>query len=385
MILGDSRRYLTYCLNVHPGESLADCRRAIERYALQVRESVAPGEKFGLGLRLGAAAAGELSEAGRLAEFKSFLIANNLFVFTVNGFPYGNFHTAPVKERVYAPDWRMAERVAYTRQLALILAELLPPGIEGSISSVPVSYRKWITCDTDSRIAADNLLECGRFLAELEQRRGCRIMLALEPEPDCLLDDTDSTLSFFNRTLADRAVRNGVGFDWRRYIGVCLDTCHAAVVFESPLAMLRTLRKHNVPVPKVQLSAALRASCGGDTAAGLARYADEVYLHQTRIRETDGSVRRFPDLTAAALESVSRTAGEVRVHLHVPLYFEKCGPLESTAANLDKEFFDECSAAGIKQFEIETYTFNILPQELTSGSLTAGIIREYAVALRLLR
>ena len=43
---------------------------------------------------------------------------SGLYVFTINGFPYGPFHGQPVKAAVYRPDWREAERGRYTADLA---------------------------------------------------------------------------------------------------------------------------------------------------------------------------------------------------------------------------------------------------------------------------
>ena len=96
--------HLTYCLNIHPGETWAENLTAIRQKALTVRECVAPGRRFGLGLRLSRLAAGELGEPGRLAELKDILAEHDLYAFTINGFPYGRFHGTPIKEDVYAPD-----------------------------------------------------------------------------------------------------------------------------------------------------------------------------------------------------------------------------------------------------------------------------------------
>ena len=99
---------------------------------------------FGVGLRLSARAAAELSAPAVLAEFRRLSSrSNRMYVFTINGFPYGTFHGTRVKEEVYLPDWRDPERLRYTNLLADLLAELLPddPGIEGSVSTVPGAYK----------------------------------------------------------------------------------------------------------------------------------------------------------------------------------------------------------------------------------------------------
>src|SRR2546422_473692 len=144
--------HLTYCLNVHPGETWAENFAAIRDHALAVRERVNPGkpnEPFALGLRLSHEAVRELAAPEARAQFKQFLTERNLYVFTINGFPYGRFHGARVKENVYAPDWRTERRRDYTNLLADTLAELLPEGGSGSISTAPCSFKPRITSPDD--------------------------------------------------------------------------------------------------------------------------------------------------------------------------------------------------------------------------------------------
>ena len=49
--------HLTYCLNIHPGETWAENLAAIRAHAVAVKARVAPDRPFGLGLRLSRAAA----------------------------------------------------------------------------------------------------------------------------------------------------------------------------------------------------------------------------------------------------------------------------------------------------------------------------------------
>ena len=135
--------HLAYCTNVHRGESWAETFRALETYALAVRAQVCPQKPFAIGLRLSERAAVDLSEGDALLQFQRWLEKNNCYVFTINGFPYGNFHDARVKEKVYQPDWTSPERVAYTNLLFDLLAQLLPAGIEGSVSTLPGTFKEF--------------------------------------------------------------------------------------------------------------------------------------------------------------------------------------------------------------------------------------------------
>jgi hypothetical protein len=58
----------------------------------------------------------------------------------MNGFPYGDFHEPVVKHKVYQPTWYEPARWKYTLQLAEILNQLLLPGVEGSISTLPIAW-----------------------------------------------------------------------------------------------------------------------------------------------------------------------------------------------------------------------------------------------------
>ncbi len=387
MIVGQNRsQHLTYCLNVHPGEDWDANLAAIRTHALAVRESVAPGQQFGLGLRLSCAAANSLTNHERLCEFQEFLETHGLYVFTINGFPYGAFHDTAVKERVYAPDWRSGDRLAYTARLADILSMLLPEGVSGSISTVPASYRSWIQGDEDIDAIVEHLARCALLLAQLEVASGRHIALALEPEPDCLFDTTSQTIAFFNGVLADHPAMKALEFDWRRYIGVCLDTCHLATVFDDPREGLLALKRHEIMVPKVQISTALRAKTGGATSARLGDFADGTYLHQVRLRSADGTPHCFPDLTQEAIDAVAaEERGEVRVHVHVPLYFEESGPLRSTGADLSPQFFDALAGCAVPHLEIETYTFNVLPAVLAGLPVEESIVKEYRWVLERMR
>ncbi len=71
--------HLTYCLNIHPGETWAENFTAIQTHALAVKQRTTPDQWFGLGLRLGASAAAELSHPERRAEALDFFAANQLY------------------------------------------------------------------------------------------------------------------------------------------------------------------------------------------------------------------------------------------------------------------------------------------------------------------
>jgi sugar phosphate isomerase/epimerase len=364
--------HLTYCLNIHPGEHWNEQFQAIRTHALTVRRAVCPDRSFGLGLRLGRQAAEELSRDAVRGEFQRFLREEGCYVFTINGFPYGTFHNSSIKQNVYAPDWRTPERLAYTLRLAELLAELLPSGQTGSISTVPGSYKPWMAGDADVIEIEDHLTEAAEVLATLYRDTGRRVRLALEPEPDCFLETTDEAVAFLTPRVAKSPA-------WREHIGVCVDLAHSAVAFEDPAAALMKLVAAGIAVPKVQLSAALRVV---PTAARrrLADFLDPVYLHQVKARLCDGTIRSYADL-AEALATERDDEDCWAVHFHVPLFHAGDETLGTTQSLYDGRLRSLLQSGVSEHLEIETYTFSVLPEGLRPTDVAESIRREYQWAL----
>ena len=133
-----------------------------------VREQVCPDKPYAIGLRLGADAARKLRNPDELKIFQKWLDEKNCYVFTINGFPYGAFHGTRVKEQVYRPDWTTSDRLEYTILLFEILEALLQPGQEGSVSTLPGSFKEFISPDSIPDILFDHLLECSRSIEQLK-------------------------------------------------------------------------------------------------------------------------------------------------------------------------------------------------------------------------
>lgn len=394
MILRDQPPlHLTYCLNVHPGELWSDNFEAIQKHALVVRERVAPGRRFGLGLRLSRQAVDVLGRPETLRPFTSFLEENGLYVFTVNGFPYGNFHGKPVKTEVYRPDWATRERLDYTVMIAETLAQLLPEGLDGSISTLPLGYPR--LSDRAGHDAprmqefAKHLAECALALHALRDRTGREVHLGLEPEPDCILETTDDVIRFFEGplfgmglpALASRAgcTRAEAEAILRRHIGVCVDTCHLAIQYESLPDSLMRLEREGVRISKVQLSAALQVRPDAEGRKRLRDFIDPVYLHQVKAAPGAGPASRpltsFPDLADGL--SHPGHAALWRIHFHLPLYYTGDAVLQSTAGELDPAFWSALARSRVSHWEIETYTFNVLPSDFQAGGVEASVGREY--------
>ncbi|MCA9527641.1 MAG: metabolite traffic protein EboE, partial [Myxococcales bacterium] len=282
--------HLTYCTNVHPGESLAELLDVLRGPVADVKARVAPSVPFGLGLRLGNTATAALLRApAALLDLTEACIEEGLYVFTVNGFPYGDFAAESVKAAVYDPGWLDPERVAYTLRLARVLSRLPGPA-RRTISTVAGGFRP--TTDdaaARARIGA-HLLEAAEGLRTLADETGVSIRLCLEPEPWTTLETTDDAIAFFADHLDAPTTAE--------HLGLCYDCCHQAVHFEDPAASVRALVDAGVPIGKVQVSSALHLAqpADADARAALAAFNEPRYLHQVVARARDGRLLRAMDL-----------------------------------------------------------------------------------------
>lgn len=393
LLLPSGPAHLTYCTNVHRGESWAEAFHALQRHLPAVKRLVSPAVPMGVGLRLSAAATTELCGTAGLQGLRDFLNQEGLYVFTINGFPFGRFHGSSVKEKVYAPDWRRPERLAYTNQLAEVLAALLPEdaALTGSISTVPGAFRDAAAEPGAREAIAAALIRHAAHLAALEDRTGRRIMLALEPEPMCLLETTAEAVEFFTAHLFSRDAtgqfaalagcsRAAAEELLRRHLGLCLDVCHAAVEFETPAESVALLRQAGIGVPKLQLSSALAVARMSEAAAdALRRFDDGVYLHQV-VERGPGGLRRFLDLpqALAAWRADGAQPWEWRVHCHVPVFHDALDHFGTTQAVLRDVLALQREEGISPHLEVETYTWEVLPPELRAGGLDAAIARELA-------
>jgi sugar phosphate isomerase/epimerase len=385
---GGRRTILTYCTNVHPIEDLSAALDALSRYCAPVRRRLAT-ERLSLGLWLSRRAASALATSdGERHRLADALAANGLELVTLNAFPYGDFHAERVKEAVYLPDWADPRRYDYTLDLARILSELLPFDVgEGTISTLPLGYAKWLDGDR-TRECAESLARLAIELDRLAQATGRFVRVCIEPEPDCALETTRQAIDFFWGPLLDAARRIGAADRaLGQHLGICFDTCHHAVQFEDPMRSWTELADAGIQVGKVQLSCAL--AVGGESASVLEPFDEPRFLHQVR-RRRDAVVDGREDLGhALSGERALTRDGEWRVHFHAPLHWraDETSVMSTTAPELLRVLPAIAESESLPHLEVETYTWNVLPTAVRprdDASLVEGIAREIEFAERAL-
>ncbi len=361
---------ITYCMNVHRGEDLASVLKALESVTLPVSEAMG-NRAFPVGLRFGAELAAALRTPETLRKLVAYLHVHHLSVIGINGFPYGAFHETAVKTDVYEPDWADERRLSYTRDLFYALTQLpavrTPEEHPVSVTTVPLAYNRG---QGISESYLKNLCDMALFLRKLEGFTGKRMCLALEPEPDCLLESTTEVIDFFEKLWLHP--------EWnplyRENIGICFDTCHFAMGYEDPLNALRTLVSSNIPIARIQVSAALEFTQYA-TREDFLPFLDSEYLHQTRRRESDATMTCYPDLTEDILPELLGQRG--RIHFHLPLSWEGNGRLSSTRHTLTSAFWRYVRAGGWP-IEAEAYTYFVYPDFLRRRTLSESILDDLA-------
>jgi sugar phosphate isomerase/epimerase len=362
--------HLSYCTNIHPAETWEKTAEVLRTHVLAVRDrlrntgELAADEPFAIGLRLSAVAAEELLQGDHLARFRDWLEETNTYVFTINGFPYGSFHGTRVKEKVFQPDWTQRARLDYTKNLFLILAAICKPGTSASVSTLPGSHK---TFHAEERPIRHHLLELADFLEDLSAKHDIDFHLGLEPEPLGHFENTDETLAFFDRLLAQAPDPEKV----RIRIGVNYDACHFALEYDEARESLDALVAAGIRISKIHLSSAVALDPRDSTALAAIRQFDEpVYFHQVLLKHPQGIIKRFADLpeffdaidcgTIAAFDF-----REMRVHFHIPLDAEPEAPLRSTRDQTRQVLaWRRDNPDACQHYEIETYTWGVLPPPL---------------------
>ncbi|MBC1218387.1 metabolite traffic protein EboE [Nostoc sp. UCD121] len=394
--------HLTYCSNIHPGESWLEVFDNLKNYIPKLKSRLSPTEPFGIGLRLADVAAKELLQSNNLAIFQAWLTQEDLYVFTLNGFPYGGFHRQVVKDQVYAPDWSTQERVNYTLNLAHILASLLPQGLDGGISTLPLSYKPWwvkdqVTFDTVLKKSCLNIASVVVEMIRIHEKTGKILHIDLEPEPDGLIENTSEVIDYYQNWLlpiGSSYLSEKLNIEQSlaetkllEHVRICYDTCHFSVEYEEPQSVFARLQSAGIKIGKIQISAAIKVKIPAEVekrnliVERLRPFAESTYLHQVIERRSDGTLHHYPDLITALPHLEQSLAEEWRTHFHVPIFIHDYQILQSTQDDIATVLHllqtnDACS-----HLEIETYTWDVLPSEMKIDLLTS-IQREYEWVLK---
>ena len=389
MNLGHGLGHLTYSTLVHQTDNWEQLWKSVNTYLPAVKARVAPSQKFGVCLRTSAPSAAALSaDASKRADLKTFFADNDLYLYTCNAFVYGAFKKQVIKADVYEPDWRTPERREYTKQVADLMAEMAPEGINPSIQSAPLGFKPRVTGDDVVEAYTANVVDVVAHLVKLHKDTGKVVTLGLEPEPRCYLETTDETVDYFTKKLFSgrtaQRLAKAAGLNeadaavaMRKHTGVVFDIGHQSVGYEDIPASLQKLVDNGVQIVKLQEAASMYIpDVTQQTVDALQTFAKTIYLSQT-CQKKDGKMTWFLNLEDA-FEDWYKNPGprEWRTHFHVPVFLNDLGAFGTTRFALEQALAFHKKTPLSAHLEIETYTWDVLPSHLKTGDIVEYVTRE---------
>ena len=389
MDLGRGLGHLSYSTLVHPADNWGELWESVTRYLPAVKKRLSPKKPFAVSLRLASKSVSALTAApSERRKLKQFFDDNEMYLYTANAFPYGSFKGERVKERVYEPDWRSDDRATYTMQVADILAEIAPSGVNPSIQTAPLGFKPRVTGPDVIQAYTDQVIRVVAHLVELQRKTGRTVTLGIEPEPACFLEKTTETIDHFNNHLYaggavnDLARRTGMSAQQARdalhsQLGTVYDICHQAVEFEDVVQSMKDLRANGIPIVKFQIASALRIpDVTPEKAKALRVFDDPVYLHQT-IEKRNGAITHYLDIPDALAAYDGKSDGrEWRTHFHVPVFLDDLGIFKTTRSDIEAALLYHAGDPVSDQVEIETYTWDVLPDAFKTGDIVDYVSRE---------
>ena len=389
MDLGKGLGHLTYSTLVHPADDWEQIWQSLNTYVPKVKERFAGNQRFGVSLRLSAKSAETLanSKADR-DKLRKFLDDQNMYLYTVNAFVYGHFKGNVVKEQVYEPDWRSEERTRYTMNVASVVADIAPADVLPSIQTSPLGFKPRVTGPNVVQSYTDHVLRVTKHLIELEAKTGVTVTLGLEPEPYCFLETTDETVDYFTNHLYSGASAEKLAkisglpiaeaiAALRKHVGIVYDICHLAVEYEDITESLQKLVDAGVPIVKLQEAAALHMpEVTQQVVDTLKRYSKTIYLTQT-IEKRNGKFTKYLNLEDAfAAWEKDPGPREWRTHIHVPVFLDDLGQFRTTRFAIADALKFHKQKPLSRHLEVETYTWDMLPDSLKTGDIVEYVCRE---------
>ncbi len=393
MFLGKNS-HLTYCTNIHPGETWEEVFESLKKYCIHIKNKLSSDKPFGIGLRLSQKSAVQLLEGKKLEEFKNWLLSNHLYIFTMNGFPYGDFHNVVIKDQVHTPDWTTKERVDYTSDLITILAHLLPENMDGGISTSPLSYKLWFNDDIKiNKVklkSTQSLIKIVNQLVEIKKTTGKLIHIDIEPEPDGFLENTQEVIDFYKDYLLNYGkseLQENLNCSSKEakahildHLQLCYDVCHFALAYELPEEVISKLNNEGIKIGKIQISAALKCVKSDVVSLEnqqlcLQQFDEPTYLHQAITKDKNGNFKHFSDLKEGIKAMNDPDFEEIRTHFHVPIFISDFEVLNSTQDDIILALDLWKKNKYSSHLEVETYTWGVLPEDLQTD-IAGSIIRE---------
>lgn len=389
-----NKYHLTYCSNIFKEKTWKNLFCKLKIYITNLRKFFKK-KHIGLSLCLSNSLANEIKKTDNISNLKMWLKKNRLYISSINGFVYQTFHQKKIKENIYLPDWTSKKRLNFTQNLIDILKNIIKKNHDGSISTLPISYKSW-TKDNHKHYVlyktSKHLSELLILLINIKKQIKNIIHLDIEPEPQCMIETYKETHTFFEqwllpickKYLIPRYKKQKLITHIYTHIKICYDICHFSVNFENHKEILNSIQKSKIKIGKIQISSALKINLNNNNKKSqlktLLTLQSSPFLHQTT-EKVAKKIKKYTDIKHILETFEQKTHGEMRIHCHISIHEKIYKNIETTHQETQETLKIFLKTLRIKHIEIETYTHNIIYDD----NPLAAIIKEYNWAIHTLK
>lgn len=388
-----NKYHLTYCSNIFKEKTWKNLFCKLKKYITNLRKFFIK-KHIGLSLCLSNSLTNEIKKPDNISSLKTWLKKNSLYISSINGFVYQTFHQKSIKENIYLPDWTSKKRLIFTQNIIHILKNIIKKNHDGSISTLPISYKLW-TKDNHKHYVlyktSKHLSDLLILLINIKKQTKNIIHLDIEPEPQCTIETYKETHAFFEhwllpickKHLIPKYKKQHLITHIYKHIKICYDICHFSVNFENHKEILNSIKQSKIKIGKIQISSALKIDLNNNNKTSqlktLLALQNSPFLHQTT-EKVANKIKKYPDVKYILETFKQKAQGELRIHCHISIHEKIYKNIETTYQETQETLKVFLKTLHIKHIEIETYTHNIIYED----SPLAAIIKEYNWAINTL-
>ncbi len=375
-----NNKHITYCSNIFKEKNTKKLINKLNEYIFFIKKKLKI-KKISLGLCLSNEIVKNLLKYENAENFTNWLKYNQIYLSSINGFVYQNFHTRHIKEKIYYPDWSSLKRLNYTQKIIDFLLKIQNNTNDISISTLPISFKNWMNNRNKKYIyfySSINFIKIVKKLISIKKY----IHIDIEPEPGCLIESIQEFYNFYYKWLKKIYMqnKNNKYSNLKKHITLCYDICHALVSYDSYQNIIKKIK-----IGKVQISSAIEI-INNDTNRisninELSFLNESNFLHQnTTIDKNNKIIKKNIDINLLINKPIPLDT-KTRIHCHMPIYLKKYNNLIITQQETKNILIDILKNLNVKHIELESYTYNMILKQKKLNS----ILKEYLLIIKWLK
>lgn len=362
---------LTYCSNIFKVNKVKKLIYNINQYIINIKKKE---QYINISLCISNNLSIELKK--KCIELKSWMKKYNIDISSINAFVYQNFHKKRIKETIYSPDWSSINRLIFTHRLITLSSKLKRKKIHISISTLPISYKKWIKKYDEPYI----FYKSTNYLKNYKISLNKNISIDIEPEPCCEIENYKNFIIFYKKWIDIKKDKSNNA----KFLGICFDVCHFSVIFDKQEKIIKLIKKTKINIGKIQISSALKTIIPKKISQlkrlkntlHILRKSD--FLHQCMIKNIN-KIEKYTDIPKLLSLIKKKQNLELRIHCHIPVYKKKFKYMTTTKNEINKINKLLKKTQLTKILEIETYTQNIFFNKINRNK---SIKKEYHFTIK---